>query len=91
MTAVTIATGPVGPEINGKLHPRTPAINDSIIAPQIPAPAPKPDATPNAKACGNAIILAIIAPNKSPFILTNFSLKQFTKNYSYLTDFEILS
>lgn len=62
MTAVIIDTGPVGPEINGKLQPKIPAMRDKIIALHIPALAPSPDATPKANACGNAIILAIIAP-----------------------------
>ena len=74
ITAVTIATGPVGPDINGKLQPKIPAINERIIAPQIPAEAPMPEATPNANACGNAIILAIIAPNISPFKVVNLLL-----------------
>ena len=68
---VIIATGPVGPEINGKLQPKIPAINDKIIAPHIPAAAPMPDATPKANACGKAIILAMIAPKISPFKVLN--------------------
>ena len=62
------------PETKGKLLPKIPAIKDKIIAPHNPAEAPKPEATPKARACGNAIIVAIIAPNISPFNSADFSL-----------------
>ena len=75
---------PVGPEIIGKLQPKIPAKNDNIIAPQIPADAPKPEATPNANACGNAIITAIIEPNKSPLKVVNFSAKFNTNSPSVI-------
>ena len=70
--AKIIAIGAVGPDTTGCLHPIIPTINDKIIAPQIPAEAPNPDATPKAKACGNAIIPAIIAPKVSPLTKLNF-------------------
>lgn len=75
--AEIIATGAVGPETTGCLHPATPTTNDKIIAPQIPADAPSPDAVPNAKACGSAIIPAMTAPNASPLINAKFFVRFF--------------
>ena len=48
--AITIAEGPVIPEIIGTFVPKIPAMKQRIIAPQIPALAPKPVATPKASA-----------------------------------------
>ena len=71
--ATTIATGPVTPDIIGTLVPKIPAIKHKIIAPQIPALAPKPVATPKARACGSVIIEALSPPNISPVKIWNFS------------------
>ena len=73
--AITIVTGPVIPETSGTLAPIRPAIKHNIIAPHKPALAPKPVATPNANACGNAIIAAFIPPNISPAIICDFVFK----------------
>ena len=73
--AITIATGPVTPEIIGTLVPNSPATKQRIIAPQMPALAPKPVATPNARACGNVIIAAFKPPKISPENICNRSLK----------------
>ena len=78
--AKMIAIGAVGPDMIGTLLPAIPTMNERIIAPQIPAEAPKPEATPNARACGNAIIPAIIAPKTSPFINEHF-FKIFSNNF----------
>ena len=67
IVATIIALGPVGPDTIGILEPKIPVNNDNIIAPKSPAQAPNTEATPKAKACGKAIIEAVIAPNKSPF------------------------
>lgn len=64
--AITIATGPVIPDIIGTFEPNIPEIKHNIIAPQMPAPAPNPVATPKASACGRAITAELIPPNKSP-------------------------
>ena len=63
----------MGPDTIGIFPPKIPVNKDSIIAPQSPAEAPSPEATPNANACGKAIIEAVIAPKKSP-LMFNFSL-----------------
>ena len=81
--AKIIAIGAVGPDIMACLQPIKPTINDKIIAPQIPAEAPNPEATPKAKACGSAIIPAIIAPKISPFKNSNF-FNLFSKNFLQL-------
>ncbi len=81
--AKIIAIGAVGPDIIGSLQPINPTINDKIIAPQIPAEAPKPEATPKANACGSAIIPAIIAPKISPFKKIKF-FKLFPKIFSIM-------
>ena len=72
--AVTIATGPVIPEIIGVFTPRIPATKQRIIAPHKPAPAPNPVATPKASACGNAIIAEFIPPKTSPAKISVFAL-----------------
>ena len=77
IAAITIAVGPVGPETKGNLPLKMPEVRERIIAPQIPAGAPIPDATPNAKACGKAMIDAMIPPNKSPLKIEHFSFKSF--------------
>ena len=67
IVAIMIELGPVGPDTIGIFPPNMPVNKDSIIAPQSPAEAPSPEATPKASACGKAIIEAVIAPKKSPF------------------------
>ena len=42
--------GPVGPDIIGQFSPNIAPTKDKTIAPQIPAAAPSPDATPKARA-----------------------------------------
>ena len=54
------------PETSGIFPPIRPAIIHKIIAPQTPALAPKPVATPNASACGSATIAEFKLPKKSP-------------------------
>ena len=46
----TITLGPVGPETSGNLQPNKKTTEDKIIAPQSPAEAPSPVATPKASA-----------------------------------------
>ena len=66
--AIITEHGPVGPEIKRDLVLKIPPlIKQRIIAPQMPAFAPRPVATPKAKACGKATMLEIIPPNMSPF------------------------
>lgn len=91
-----MAEGPVIPDIIGTLVPKIPATRQSIIAPQMPAPAPKPVATPNANACGSAIIAEFIPPNKSPvkifslnLILSLIIMVQFYHKYSLCYNFVI--
>ena len=80
--AITIADGPVIPEIIGILVPIIATIKLNIIAPHKPAPAPIPVATPNANACGSAIIAAFTPPKVSPinifnlFFINPISIKQ---------------
>ena len=76
--AITIVIGPVGPDIIGILEPRSPATKHRIIAPQMPAPAPNPVATPNARACGRATIAEFSPPNISPVKICNLDLMSIT-------------
>lgn len=64
--AITIVTGPVIPDIKGDFPPNRAAVRQRIIVPHNPARAPKPVATPNARACGRAIIAELSPPNISP-------------------------
>lgn len=73
MEAITIAEGPVIPEIIGTLVPSIPATRHNIIAPHMPALAPNPVATPNASACGSAIIAALTPPKISPISTLSFN------------------
>lgn len=72
--AITMVTGPVIPDTNGTFPPNNPAIQHKIIAPQIPALAPKPVATPKANACGRATIAEFKPPKISPVRIFNFDL-----------------
>ena len=69
--AMTIVTGPVIPEINGTLPPIIPAKKHKMIAPQTPALAPNPVATPKANACGSATIAEFKPPKISPTKIFN--------------------
>ena len=55
--------------------PNIPATKHKIIAPQIPALAPNPVATPKAKACGSVITAAFKPPKTSPENICNFYVK----------------
>ena len=69
-TAVMITViGPVGSDINVLEPPNNEANKPTIIAPQRPASAPAPDATPNANAKGREIIAVVTPPNTSPLKL----------------------
>ena len=71
--AITIAEGPVIPEIIGTFVPKSPATRHKIMAPHTPALAPNPVATPKARACGSAIIAALIPPKISPIKILNLN------------------
>ena len=74
-TAVIITViGPVGSEIRLDEPPNKAAKNPTIIAPQSPASAPAPDATPKASANGKEMIAVVTPPNRSPLRL--MSLKR---------------
>ena len=62
----------MGPEIIGSLEPKIPAKKHNIIAPQIPALAPIPVATPKARACGKATIAETTPPWTSPFSIFKY-------------------
>ena len=64
--ATTTVIGPVGPVICVGVPPNNAAKNPTIIAPYKPGNGPKPDATPNARAKGNATTAAVNPPKKSP-------------------------
>jgi hypothetical protein len=86
--AKIIALGPVGPEINGELQPKIPETKERIIAPHKPDIAPKPEATPKARAWGKAIIVAIIAPKKSPLNIDTFSLNLDIFTFCFFLNFQ---
>ena len=66
-TAVMITViGPVGSEIRLVEPPKIAANKPTKMAPQSPASAPAPDATPKANAKGNETIAVVAPPNKSP-------------------------
>lgn len=65
-TAVMITVmGPVGSEINVEEPPNNEAKSPTIIAPQRPASAPAPDATPNTSARGSDIMAVVTPPKRS--------------------------
>ena len=67
MTAViTTVIGPVGSEINVGVPPNRAAKRPTNTAPQRPAVAPAPLATPKARAIGKAITAAVTPPKRSP-------------------------
>ena len=67
MTAViTTVIGPVGSEISVGVPPNRAAKRPTSTAPQRPAVAPAPLATPKARAIGRAITAAVRPPNRSP-------------------------
>ena len=65
-TAMATAIGPVGPEIWDLVPPNTAAKNPTAMAPYMPAMAPRPDATPKARATGSPTTAAVTPPNTSP-------------------------
>ena len=60
--AITTVIGPVGPEICVGVPPKKEAKNPNMIAPYIPAVAPSPLATPNARPNGSATTAAVKPP-----------------------------
>ena len=67
MTAVnTTVIGPVGSDISVGVPPKSDATRPMITAPQSPAAAPAPEATPKARAIGNATTAAVTPPKTSP-------------------------
>jgi hypothetical protein len=59
--------GPVGSEIRDVEPPNKAANKPTKIAPQSPASAPAPEATPKASAQGNEIMAVVTPPKISPF------------------------
>jgi hypothetical protein len=83
-TAVMITViGPVGSEIRLDDPPNKAAKKPTIIAPQSPASAPAPDATPKARAKGKEMIAVVTPPNRSPFRLV--SLKRSPNKTQFLS------
>ena len=66
MTAMATAMGPVGPEIWDLVPPKTAAKKPTAMAPYRPAMAPRPDATPKARATGSPTTAAVTPPKTSP-------------------------
>ena len=70
ITAVnTTVIGPVGSEISVDVPPNSAATKPIITAPQRPAAAPAPEATPKASAIGSATTAAVSPPKASPRML----------------------
>ena len=66
---ITTVIGPVGSEIRLGVPPNRAANRPTSTAPQRPAAAPAPEATPKARARGRATIAAVTPPNRSPLML----------------------
>ena len=74
--------GPVGPDTCEGVPPKIAAKKPVIIAPYSPASAPAPEASPIARAKGNATMAAVIPPVISPLILFKFILStSFTSDF----------
>ena len=83
-TAVIITViGPVGSEIREVEPPNKAAKRPTKIAPQSPASAPAPEATPKASAKGKDIIAVVTPPNISPLKL--ISLKRPANKVQFLS------
>ena len=66
MTAIATDIGAVGPDICERVPPNTATKKQTEIAPYIPAIAPRPDATPKARASGSPTTAAVTPPKRSP-------------------------
>ncbi len=64
--AKTTTMGPVGPDTLAPVPPNMEAKKPTMMAPQMPAIGPAPDASPKASANGNAIMPVVTPPNMSP-------------------------
>ena len=64
-TEIATARGAVGPEIWVLVPPNRAAQKPTMIAPYSPAIAPRPEATPKARASGKVTTAAVRPPNRS--------------------------
>jgi len=64
--ANTTTMGPVGPETLAPVPPNSDAKKPTMIAPQMPAIGPAPEASPKASASGSAMMPVVMPPNASP-------------------------
>ena len=80
--------GPVGSDIKEVEPPNKAAKKPTIMAPQRPASAPAPEATPKARAKGKEIIAVVTPPKISPLRL--ISLKRLPNKRRALLQFYIM-
>jgi hypothetical protein len=66
---ITTVIGPVGSEIRLGVPPKRAAKRPTSTAPQSPAAAPAPEATPKASAIGSETTAAVTPPKRSPLRL----------------------
>ncbi len=75
---MTIAMGPVGPELWDRVPPKNAAKNPTAMAPYRPTKAPNPDATPKARATGRPTTVEVKPPKTSPFWFFRSKFTKFT-------------